>query len=54
MNCLVSNAKAKRELDWNLKYPSYEEGLPATIREIEKQAENLTVGYEIVRGDGVN
>ena len=35
MNCRVTNAKAKRDLDWKLKYPTYREGLPAVIREIE-------------------
>ena len=31
MNCQVSNAKAKAELDWQLKYPTYREGLKATV-----------------------
>ena len=35
MNCKVSNAKAKEYLGWNLKYPTYREGLVATINEIE-------------------
>jgi len=35
MNCRASNAKAKRDLDWKLKYPTYREGLPVAIREIE-------------------
>ena len=35
MNCRVSNAKAKQVLDWTLEYPSYQEGLPAAIKEIE-------------------
>jgi len=35
MNCLVNNDKAKKDLDWKLKYPSYREGLPAAIKEIE-------------------
>ncbi len=35
MNCRVSNAKAKTHLNWKLKYPTYLEGLPATIEEIE-------------------
>jgi len=35
MNCRVSNAKAKRQLDWSLEYPTYREGLAATIQEIE-------------------
>jgi nucleoside-diphosphate-sugar epimerase len=36
MNCRVSNAKAKEQLGWQPKYPTYREGLPATIRELEK------------------
>jgi len=32
MDCRVSNAKAKRRLDWKLEYPTYREGLPATVR----------------------
>jgi len=36
MNCRVKNAKAKEYLDWKLKYPTYREGLPATIKEIER------------------
>jgi len=36
MNCRVNNAKAKKHLDWKLKYPTYREGLPAAIKEIEK------------------
>jgi nucleoside-diphosphate-sugar epimerase len=35
MNCRVSNAKAKKQLDWELKYPTYREGLPATIKKLE-------------------
>jgi len=38
MNCRVSNAKAKKYLDWKLKYPTYREGLPVAIREIENRA----------------
>ncbi|MFC1893225.1 NAD-dependent epimerase/dehydratase family protein [Chloroflexota bacterium] len=38
MNCRVNNAKAKRDLDWKLKYPTYREGLPVAIREIENIA----------------
>lgn len=38
MNCRVNNAKAKRDLDWKLKYPTYREGLPVAIREIENMA----------------
>ncbi len=36
MNCVVSNEKAKRVLDWKPAYPSYKEGLEATINEIKK------------------
>jgi len=35
MNCIVSNAKAKRILDWSPEYPSYKEGLEQTIREMK-------------------
>lgn len=38
MNCRVSNAKAKKHLDWKLEYPTYCDGLPATIRDLERQA----------------
>ena len=31
----VRNTKAKRELGWKPKYPTYKEGLPAVIRELE-------------------
>ncbi len=34
MNCRVSNAHAKEVLGWQLKYPSYREGIAATIAEI--------------------
>jgi nucleoside-diphosphate-sugar epimerase len=34
MNCKVSNAKAKKTLDWRPQYPSYREGLVATISEM--------------------
>jgi len=37
MNCRVSNAKAKKELGWKLKYPTYREGLPETIKAFENQ-----------------
>ncbi len=36
MNCRISNTKAKKYLDWKLKYPTYREGLPAAIKEIEE------------------
>jgi nucleoside-diphosphate-sugar epimerase len=37
MNCKVSNAKAKRILDWQPQYPAYKEGLEATIKEMKLQ-----------------
>lgn len=37
MNCKVSNEKAKRMLDWKPEYPSYKEGLEATIKEIKEK-----------------
>ncbi|MHA1481533.1 MAG: NAD-dependent epimerase/dehydratase family protein, partial [Candidatus Thorarchaeota archaeon] len=38
MNCTVSNDKAKRELEWILKYPSYREGLAAVIKGLQNQS----------------
>lgn len=38
MNCRVSNVKAKEYLGWRLKFPTYREGLPATIGEIENRS----------------
>ncbi|MFC1964660.1 NAD-dependent epimerase/dehydratase family protein [Chloroflexota bacterium] len=38
MNCRVSNAKAKEYLGWKLKFPTYREGLPVTISDIENRA----------------
>jgi len=35
MNCRVSNAKAKKYLDWEPEYPTYREGLPVTVRRLE-------------------
>ena len=37
MDCKVSNSKAKRLLDWKPEYPSYREGLAATIKEIKEK-----------------
>lgn len=37
IDCVVSNEKAKNVLDWELKFPSYREGLIAVIREIESK-----------------
>lgn len=37
MDCKVSNAKAKRLLDWKPEYPSYKEGLAATIKEMNEK-----------------
>jgi len=42
MNCIVSNAKAKRVLDWQPSYPSYIEGLQATIKELQQDKKRLT------------
>ena len=35
IDCVVSNAKLKQMLKWELKYPSYREGLPAVIKSLE-------------------
>jgi nucleoside-diphosphate-sugar epimerase len=37
MNSRVSNAKAKRMLDWTPQYPSFKEGLEATIKDIREK-----------------
>jgi len=37
MNCRVTNAKAKLVLGWKLRYPSYREGLQATVQALQKQ-----------------
>ncbi|KPK83708.1 MAG: hypothetical protein AMS27_12040 [Bacteroides sp. SM23_62_1] len=37
MNCKVTNAKAKKILDWQPAYPSYKEGLEAVIKEIREE-----------------
>jgi nucleoside-diphosphate-sugar epimerase len=34
MDCVVSNEKAKRELGWQLRYPSFREGLKETMSQI--------------------
>jgi nucleoside-diphosphate-sugar epimerase len=36
MNCIVSNAKAKRMLDWDPQYPSYKTGLEQVINEMKE------------------
>jgi len=36
MNCRVSNKKAKKMLDWKLRYPSYKKGLEDTIKEMKE------------------
>ena len=36
MHCRVSNAKAKRVLGWAPRYPSYDQGLKATVEAIER------------------
>ncbi|MEW6701778.1 MAG: NAD-dependent epimerase/dehydratase family protein [Bacteroidota bacterium] len=35
MNCRVRNTKAKTQLGWNPKYPTYKEGIPAALAEIQ-------------------
>ncbi|MEI6614758.1 MAG: NAD(P)-dependent oxidoreductase [Chrysiogenales bacterium] len=37
MNCRVSNAKAKKILDWHPEYPSYKNGLEVTIKEMQEK-----------------
>lgn len=37
MNCKVTNAKAKKILGWTPQFPSYREGLEATIKEIKEK-----------------
>jgi nucleoside-diphosphate-sugar epimerase len=37
MNCKVSNAKAKKILGWHPEYPSYKNGLAATIMEMKEK-----------------
>ena len=37
LNCKVSNAKAKRLLDWIPEYPSYKEGLEMTIKKMKEK-----------------
>lgn len=37
MNCIVSNEKAKHVLGWKPDFPTYREGLPEVIKEIEKR-----------------
>jgi nucleoside-diphosphate-sugar epimerase len=37
IDCVVSNAKLKRELGWKPKYPSYREGLPSVIEVLESE-----------------
>jgi nucleoside-diphosphate-sugar epimerase len=36
MNCRVTNAKAKKTLDWRPEFPSYKNGLAETIREMKE------------------
>jgi nucleoside-diphosphate-sugar epimerase len=36
MNCRVTNAKAKRMLGWAPRFPSFREGLVATMEAIER------------------
>ena len=46
MNCRVSNEKAKNELGWKLNYPTYREGIPAAIEEIEKDNEAKRISID--------
>ena len=46
MNCRVSNEKAKNELGWKLNYPTYREGIPAAIEEIEKDNEARRISID--------
>jgi len=41
MNCKVSNAKAKKLLDWIPQYPSYKEGLPDVIAEMREKKNGI-------------
>ena len=41
MNCRVSNAKAKNQLGWKLDYPTYKEGLSATMKMLEDQKKSF-------------
>jgi nucleoside-diphosphate-sugar epimerase len=36
MDCVVTNEKAKREMGWELEYPSYQEGLKVTIENLRE------------------
>jgi nucleoside-diphosphate-sugar epimerase len=42
MNCKVSNAKAKKMLDWQPVYPSYKEGVKETFREIREKKNSFS------------
>lgn len=35
INCKVKNTKAKTQLGWKPKYPTYKEGIPAALTEIQ-------------------
>jgi len=37
MNCIVSNAKAKKLLGWIPQYPSYLDGLPITVKDMRER-----------------
>lgn len=36
-NCKVRNTKAKEGLGWKLKYPTYAEGIPATLQALGQE-----------------
>ena len=42
LNCQVSNAKAKKILDWHPEYPSYKNGLKTTIKEMQEKKNYFT------------
>ncbi|RDE14875.1 MAG: hypothetical protein C4K48_05455 [Candidatus Thorarchaeota archaeon] len=44
MECVVTNEKAKRELGWELGYPSYQEGLKATIDNLREGTVSVQSG----------
>lgn len=43
MNCRVTDAKAKSYVDWKLKYPTYREGLPVVIKQIERDKQECSL-----------
>ncbi|MCH8273995.1 MAG: NAD(P)H-binding protein [Armatimonadetes bacterium] len=41
MNCRVTNARAKESLGWTLTYPTYRQGLPAAVKQIESDVPHV-------------